>query len=248
MFRYYVRIALRSLYIQKIFPFINILGLSIGLAVVLLISMFSFNEMSFDKQFKESKNIYRVITQMNVMPYETMATSSGAFALAMQTAIPEVVAAVRIHRESYPVRFDENEEPNTFRVYWVDDDFFRLFDTPFLYGSPEDIFTRPNTIALSEKLVERLYGDKNPIGETFSLNDRHLMEVVAVFKSYPTNSSFAEFNSIASMQNSTPIPNFFRFPGLDNITFATFFLLSENADTAFVHAKMRDVITQVTDG
>ena len=248
MFIFFYKITWRSLSKRNVFPIINILGLSIGLAVVLLISMFNFNELSFDKSFKESNNIYRVNSIMKaLMPGEISPLTSNAFAPALQATIPEVLAAVRIKRESYHIRINSDEESRNFRVFWVDDEFFRLFDTPFIYGSPEDVFARPNTVALSEGEAKRFFGNSNPIGETFLLHDSHPMEVVAVFKNFPENSSFAEFVSIAPLKYSWP-NYFYTRVQLNDLTYATFCLLSEKADTALVHTKMRKALSDVTEG
>ena len=245
MYRYFFHITLRNLTKQGVFTIINILGLSIGLAVVLLISLFNFNELSFDRSFKESRNIYRVNSKMRVMRSgETSPMTSNAVAPAMQAEIPEVIAAVRIKRESYQIGIDD-EQMRT-RVCWVDDDFFQLFNTPFIYGTPEDVMTRPNAIALSEGEAKKMFGDQNPIGKTLLLNVEFRMEVVAVYKDYPENSSFTEFVTVAPSKYSWPA--FFRNERWDDISFVTFCLLHEKADVASVHTKMQKMLSDATGG
>ena len=92
MIKSFFTITLRSLSRQGVFSVINILGLSIGLAVVVLISLLNFYERSFDQSFKESKNIYRVNAKMwALMPGETSTSVPNALAPTMQNAIPEVM-------------------------------------------------------------------------------------------------------------------------------------------------------------
>ena len=246
MFRFFFNITWRSLTKRGVFPIINILGLSIGLAVVLLISLLNFNERSFDRAFKESKNIYRINSKLTAfMPGETFMSTSNATGPAMQEAIPEMTAAVRTYTDDFVVRI--NEHPMSIRVIWADEDFFRLFDTPFIHGTPEAVMTRPNAIAISEEMAKTLFGNSNPMGETFLIGNDHPMEVAAVFKDYPKNSSFSEHKIIAPFMHS-----FYAWRREQitwgNIDYETFCLLNANADTASVNAQMRKTLSDATEG
>jgi len=239
MFKYFLTITLRSLSRRGVFSIINILGLSIGLAVVLMISLLNFNERSFNRSFEESRNIFRINSYLTAfMPGETFMSTANATAPTMQEAIPEIIAAVRTYEESYVVQI--NDHQMRISVIWADEDFFRLFDTPFIHGSPEYVMSRPNAVVISESGAIRLFGNNNPVGETFSLDNRHLMTVTAVFRDFPTNSSFREHKMIAPFMYS--YPTWFRDNiHWGNIDFETFCLLVANADTALVNAKMRQV-------
>ena len=246
MFRFFFKITWKSLSKRNVFPIINISGLSIGLAVVLLISLLNFNERSFDRQFKESKNIYRINIKLTAfMPGETFMSTSNATGPAMQEAIPEVIAAVRTYPGSYVVRI--NDHPMRISLIWADKDFFQLFDTPFIHGTPEAVMSRPNAIAISEQMAKTLFGNNNPMGETFSLDNQHLMEVAAVYRDYPLNSSFREHKMIAPFMHSYPAW-MYQQVYWGNIDYETFCLLSANADTASVNAQMRKTIMDATDG
>ena len=242
---FFLNIMWRSLFRRGVFPIINILGLSIGLAVVLLISLLVFNERSFNKQFKENKNIYRINSNFTgLRTGETYCTTANAVGPAMNEAIPEVLAAVRIYPASFVVRIDEHLM--RINVMWADADFFKLFDTPFLLGTPQAVMSRPNAIAISEQMAKTLFGTGDPLGETFSLNDEFLMEVAAVYRDYPANSSFREFKMIAPLMYSFPswLNEQVNWGRLD---FETFCLLSTNADTALVNAKMHKTTSDATN-
>ena len=243
---FFLKITWRSLVRRGLFPIINILGLSIGLAVVLLISLLIFSERSFDKAFIESSNIYRINSNLTAfMPGQTFATVGNAVGPAMKEAIPEVLASTRTCHHSYVARVKEH--PMRINLIWADEDFFRLFDTPFLLGSPEAAMSRPNTVAISEEMARTLFGTGNPIGETFSLDNEHLMEVAAVYKDYPKNSSFWEYKIIAPFVHSYPtwIHDYIHWGNLD---YETFCLLVEKADTAHVGAQMRNVCSDANEG
>ena len=248
MFKFFSNITLRTLYKRGLFPIINVLGLSIGLTVVLLISLLVFHERSFDKGFKEGKHIYRINSKLTAyMPGETLAMTANAVGPAIQDAIPDVNCAVRTFRFSYYARIKDN--PIHIEVRWADKDFFKLFDTPFIHGTPEDVMSRPNAIAISEQMAKTLYGNDNPIGETFlifNLDDHYPVEVVAVYRDYPGNSSFREFKVIAPFKLSQP--SWIHETEWGNINFETFCLLNVNADTARVNAQMRKTIMDATAG
>jgi len=243
---FFLKITWRSLTQRGVFPIINIAGLSIGLAVVLLISLLIFSEKSFDRQFKQSKNIYRINCKLTAfMPGETFVSTANIVGPTMQESVPEIISAVRTYPGSYVVRI--NDHPMRINMMWADEDFFRLFDTPFLHGSPEAVMSRPNAIAISEEMAKTLFGKNNPMGETFSLDGKHLMEVAAVYQDFPKNSSFREHKMIAPFRHS--YPSWFRdrlYWG--NIEFETFCLLPEKADTASVGAQMRKLTSDATEG
>jgi len=230
------------------FPIINILGLSIGLAVVLLISLLIFYEQSFDRQFKEGKNVYRINSKLTaIMPGETLPITSPAMGPAIQEKIPEVITAVRTHRQWHNLLYDNN--PVDFNFTWADEDFFRLFNTPFIYGTPEAVMSRPNAIAISEELAKRVFGNKNPIGETLShtVYEQPPMEIVAVYKDYPKNSSIREIQAVGPMKHSYNTW-FNENPHWGNLSSETFCLLNANADTAAVRTKMEKIVSDAMAG
>jgi putative ABC transport system permease protein len=197
MFRYFFNIIWRNLTKKRdVFSMINILGLSIGLAVVLLIGLLIFNELSFDASFRESRNIYRINSELTrYRPGEIYCATNNFVGPAVKETVPEVAATVRTYSRSYVTHVGDNAFQIS--IIWADEDFFRLFDTPFLQGSSEVAMSRPNAVAISEKMAQKLFGNNSPAGETFLLDNRHPMEVIAVYKDFPTNSSLHEFQMIA---------------------------------------------------
>ena len=244
VFLFFLKISLKSLSRRGVFQVINIAGLSIGLAIVLLISLLVFNEQSFDRSFSESRNIYRINSNfIRLRPGETYCVTGNAVGPAMQEAIPEVISSVRTYPGSYVVRIKDH--PVRIKMVWADEDFFRLFDTPFLQGTPENVMSKPNTIAISEQMAKTLFGNDNPVGETFLLDNQHLMEVAAVYRDYPANSSFWEYKMIAPLIHSYPDWMHERI-SWGSLNFETFCLLSEKTDTEYVGVQMRKVVSEAT--
>ena len=243
---FFFKIIWRNLTKRDVFPVINILGLSIGLAAVLLISLLIFNELSFDKSFAESRNIYRINSVLTkYMPGTTSCATNNFVGPAVKEAIPEVITAVRTYSRSYVTRVNENVF--RIRIIWADEDFFHLFDTPFLQGSSEAAMTRPNVIAISETMAHQLFGNTSPIGETFLLDNQHPMEVTAVYKDFPANSSVHEFQMIAPYPHCFPASRLRQTMNWEDTDYETFCLLSKHADVEHVNAQMRELIAGLMD-
>ena len=239
---FFLNIILKKLVKRDVFSVINLLGLSIGLAVVLLISLLVFNERSFDKAFKEGNNIYRINSFLTgYRAGETWCGLGSAAGPAFKEAVPEILTAVRTIRRELAIKINDN--PIRIEVMYADEDFFQLFDTPFLFGAPETALSRPNTVAISEEESKRLFGTVNSVGETFLVDNRTLMEIAAVYKDYHKNSSFWEYKMISSLPHMIGTNVTWM-----NAVFETFCLLPEKVDTAQVAAKLRNVVLDANDG
>ncbi len=237
MIRYFFTIAKRSLTKQGMFPLINIVGLTAGLTVVLIICAMVFNEYSFDKSFRDGSRIYRVNSYFTkARAGETLGISSDAVAPAVREEIPEAEVAVRTSAETSVIKVGEIPFKID-KICWADEGFFRLFDRPFVYGSPETALSRPGTVAVSESTAETLFGDKNPLGETVLINNTQRMEVSAVYKDFPSNSSLRDYRMIGYHKFSVQ-------EKLDwnNVNYETFCLLTPGADASAVEARMQELL------
>ena len=240
MDRFFTKIFIRNLSRKGMFPIINIAGLSIGLAAVLLICAFIFNEYSFDKSFLHHQRIYRANMQLNelaqTMAGKTMSNSPKALAYAMKEEVPGVEAAVRVFVMPTIVRADE--QPFKIEKFcWADGDFFRLFDTPFSYGSPEEAFARRGTVTLSGSQAKVLFGDKNPMGEILTV-DNQPMEVSAVYMDFPANSSFAGYHVIGHFMSAA---SWINEPSWYDRGVETFLLLAPKTDVSVVEARSSSI-------
>ncbi len=238
--------SFRIIFRNKTYSLLNIFGLAIGLSVVLLICLLIYNERSFDTSFKEGQNIYRINSYLTqYMPGETYCGTGNALGPAIKEAVPEIISTVRTYPSTYMIRINNN--PMRFKITWADEDFFRLFDTSFLQGTPEAVMKQPNAIAISEKMAHKLFGEKNPMGETISLDDKFPMEIKAIYKDFPQNNSFHEYEAIGAFMHSYP-EGLYQTIQWGNIDFETFCLLSEKADTTSVGSQMRKVASDANNG
>ena len=233
---HFLNITWRALTKRGVFSTVNILGLSISLAVVLLMYLQIHHELSFDKSFNESENIYRVNARWHtaVRAGETSAITTGGLAQTMKDNIPGVKEAVRIWRRYHVLKAGDYEDDT--RIYLADEGFFDLFDTQVLYGSVEETLKRPgDAMALSETEARKIFGNRDPVGETVLFGPQ-TFEIVAVFKDFPINSSFYGFDKIVGT------PPVFNSPQVKfHLNYETFVLLHENVDTASVGQQLRRI-------
>lgn len=196
MFKNYFKTAIRNLLRNKIFSFINIFGLAVGMACSLLIFLFVKDELSYDRFNKDSANIYRVVKDFvnddgTIIPD---ATTPPALAVAMQRVIPGVNAARAFANPDWGQNFlfkYDNKKFNEQRIFFVDSNFFSVFTLPFVRGNAQNAFKDANSIVITESEAKKYFGNENPIGKRIQ-GDQFLgdMLVTGVIKNIPSNSHF----------------------------------------------------------
>jgi putative ABC transport system permease protein len=191
MFNNYLKIALRNLSRNKVFSFINIVGLAIGITCFITLGLFVLDELNYDEYNKNANQIYRVIVHSNINGLEsTNAKSSAPLGATLVKDFPEVIASARIgYFGQYNIRYKDK----TFSerdIYTADSNYFNIFTLPFLYGDSKTALVRPNSIVISETAAKKYFGNENPLGKTFTVNDTATFLITGVMKDYPKKSHF----------------------------------------------------------
>jgi len=247
---YHLKIAVRNLRQNSLFTILNIAGLAVGMTVVLIICAMIFNEYSFDKSFQNRSRIYRVNTVGVGINEETVSGfTAPPFAPAAEDEIPEVEFITRTCISQAVVKLSDD----FFKIEkfcWADKDFFRIFETPFIYGSPETALLEHGSVALSESKAAMLFGDLNPIGENILIDGINNMVVRAVYKDFPSNSSFADYSVIGQFLSShLPItPRDKGYYHWGNIGFETFCLLIDGVDSEHAEEQMQQLLEKNKGG
>jgi len=183
----YFKIAIRNLMKNKLFSFINISGMAIGLASCLLIGLFVWDEVLFDRFHPDGNRTYRVYNIANqsdgtsrylpIVPYP--------FASYMQKDFPEIESTLRMMDMYGELLFEAKDkkmmEPNGL---FAEPSVFDMLTLNVVSGNASDALTKPGTIALSSSLAKKYFGDRNPIGETIKVNNE-VNEITAVFSDPP---------------------------------------------------------------
>jgi len=224
MIRSYLKIAWRNLMKNKAFSFINILGLTIGITVCMMIFLFIMNEFSFDKFHKQGDRIYRVMRGFDSTK-PTVPWLSGPYATALLNDFPgEIKKAVRVMPSNALVSF-QNKAFNEKKEYLVDPDFFTLFSFPLTKGNPATVLKDPNSVVLTETTAKKYFGNEDPIGKIIEL-DKHLqLKVTGIAKDIPSNSHL-DFDLVHPLSIYYNEPWFQRWINNNNFTYI---LLDEHA-------------------
>lgn len=195
MFRLNLKIALRNLWKNKGNTFINITGLSIGMASCILIFIFIRYQLSYDQQFKNKDRIYRVVSYWKYLEGEEFSKGVPqplAPAMRNDFAMLDEVAAIQ---RSHGVLKIKDAAGNTRlktdeRTFYVEPGFFKIFGHQWLQGDPAKDLVAPNSVALSEEMATKLFGDwHNAVGQTIAYSDKADLKVTGVFADLPENSS-----------------------------------------------------------
>jgi putative ABC transport system permease protein len=243
MIKNYFKTAWRNLKAHRLFTLLNIAGLSAGLAISVLLYLFVVSELSFDKMYKNEKNIYRVL--VNSTGYGDLCNAPNAVAPALTDNLPEVKEAARMLKHGFGTNAfikAQNEDFVEKSFYFCDPSLLTIFDVKFLEGNPAVALTRPNTVILSERTAKRYFGKgnvsfKDAIGKTIVLDNDKTLEVTGIFKDFPENSTI-DCNVIASYTSTY----FSKNNSWGNASFETFCLLSDNRDIAAVEKKINGIL------
>lgn len=201
MFRSYVVIALRNLRRSKIYSVINILGLGIGFASVLMISMFILDEISFDGMHRNASNIYRVLRETRTDDGGVLGStgSSGSLSYILGDHFPEVESVVRLTPARRTVLLVDGE-PTTGRLSIVDSTFLSVFDFVLLQGDRRTALDEPSSLLITESKASAHFSGQSPVGTVVTLRDRYWggrYTVTGVLADPPANSSI-QFDFIAA--------------------------------------------------
>lgn len=182
MFFNYLKITIRNIQKHKAYSFINIAGLAIGLACCILILLWVQDELSYDRFHENAENLYAATFSNGSI---VTPTALGPF---LKAEYPEVIQTSRFSPQGRNLlKYKETEIYESGGIM-VDPDFVKMFTIQLMEGNPETALNDPNSILLSERFVQRLFGSRDPLGQTVIYATRLPLKVTGVFKDYPLNS------------------------------------------------------------
>src|SRR5688572_8380059 len=230
MFKNYFKIAFRNLWKHKVFSFINIMGLTVGITSCFLIFLYVKFEMSYDSMHKKADRIYRLVSDIKT-PSDIIHAGGPAWAVPphIKPDFPQVEEFVRVSSQSFLIRRG-NIKFQEERSAYADSGFFKVFDFPLLKGNPQTALTEPFSIILSETAAKKYFGKEEPLGQTLLFTgEGRAAKVTGIMKDIPENSQI-QADMLVSMSTLTKSFN----PGLDdqwgNYGSSAFLLLKEGTD------------------
>ncbi|MBI3717180.1 MAG: ABC transporter permease [Sphingobacteriales bacterium] len=244
MIKNYFIVAWRNLLRNKSFSTINILGLSLGLTCSLLILLWVQDEKKVDTFHSNNKSLFQVY-ERNF--YDGKVDANYATQGLLATELKRVIPGIE-----YSSGFESAAAPgsqNTFKAadktakrygQFAGNDFFKMFSFPLLQGNANNALTEPGTIAISEKMAEYFFGSaSDAIQKTIRFENTEDLQVTAVFKNVPANSSL-QFDFIRAWPDFIKQNNWVNNWG--NTDPQTFIQLKAGADATKVESKISDFI------
>jgi ABC-type antimicrobial peptide transport system permease subunit len=240
MYRSFFKTAWRNLIINKTNSFINIAGLSVGMAIAILIGLWIWDEFSFDKSFAH----YHRIAQ--VMQTETL---NGKVSTDKGNVMPLAAELREKYKEDFKyvvlstwtmnsMLRSEEKKINTQGNY-MEADAPAMFSLKMVAGSQKG-FQSSSTVLLSHSIARAIFGDEDPVGKTITIDANLSQQVVGVYEDFPTNSSFREVAFIAPFRDLTSWvkgneDNWY------NKSFQVFVQIADQADFKNVSARIKDI-------
>lgn len=186
-----IKIATRNIRKQRIYSFINIAGLSVGLASCILIFLYIRHELSYDRFHENADRIYRVTSEDHGRIYlnsPLWAQAHNGVSIAMGNEFPEVESVVRLNhwnesRLSYGnQRFLEDD------LIVADPELFDVFSFRLIQGDAKTALENPQSIILSKTIAAKYFGNESPLGKEMTFGDSTLLSVTGIFEDLPSNS------------------------------------------------------------
>ncbi|GAB2790389.1 ABC transporter permease [Rhabdobacter roseus] len=171
MIRNYFKIALRNILHSKLYTFINVLGLAIGISTCTLIALYVVDELSYDLHHQGADRIYRIASEVKG---ETWVAAAAPVAAGLKKDFPEVEQTTRLLRMPGVDKFllkNKETQKQFYEVngFYVDSTFFQLFSYDFKVGDKSTALNQPNSLIISEQMASKLFGSADPIGQVIQV-------------------------------------------------------------------------------
>jgi putative ABC transport system permease protein len=249
MFRNYVKITWRNILRHKGFSFINISGLSVGMACCILIMMYVAEELSYDNFHEKGPRIYRANTISSIgTNRRSFAVVPAVFSEEMAASTPEIEYSTRLMSAGlFRIRY-KNQEYDVSNLAFVDPSFFHIFSYDFTAGDPASALDKPDSFIITEEIARRIFGEKDPLGEMLTPvvqnTDMNPLQITGVLKNVPKNShlrfdALANIRGIQYVMRSERTPDFLLDPYYCRLE--TFFLLKRGADIPDLQKKINRI-------
>jgi putative ABC transport system permease protein len=253
MYRNYLVTAARNLARDKLYSFINISGLAVGLACAIFIVLFFRDEISYDAWIPDSAHLYRTEMTIVIPGRDPMKLSVSPFPMpsAMQDGIPEITGMTRLYPEQMIVTLGDRHFYES--VDLVDPSFFQVIKLPLVAGDPTSVLSQPESVVLSQAMARKYFGDASPLGQTLTVSANvigesgkiatHALTVTGVLRDLPHNTHLVADFVVPNSSQSDVLPQLLK-EDWDSQQGFGYVTLAPDADPRQVVAKTRSIIDQ----
>ena len=237
MLQNYFKVAVRSLLKNKLFSFINIFGLALGMACSLLIWLWVQDELSYNRFYPNLSRIYFIRSGYDWKGQTGAGEATpGPWQEAIEKQVPEVAAITKI-TWNRDLLIKAGEKSTKESGIYATNDYFKVFETPFISGTAANAIAQPTSIAISRKLAEKYFGSQNAVGKTVKVDNKNNFVVSAVFEDIPMNAT-ERFDWIINFKIQEE--DWMKWWG--NSSFKTYALLTPGANAAHAEKVMKQAI------
>jgi ABC-type antimicrobial peptide transport system permease subunit len=245
MFKLNLKIALRNLWKNKTSSFINVIGLSIGLAACLMLLLYVTYELNFDKQGKNSENLYTVMTNIpgdNGKISNTFEGSTTALGPLLKAEIPEIKHLARMnYLKQALIAVGENGFKKLGK--FAEPEILKLFDYKYITGNAATAMQNPKSVILTESTAKILFGSTQVLNRVVRYQDKENLTVSAVIKDMPENTSaLLKFDFLMPWAFYEMVDNSAKELNWGNFSFVTMLSLDPKADVTKINEKISKVV------
>ncbi len=249
MFKNYFKVAFRNLFKRKVYSFINITGLAVGLTCCILIALFIADETSYDKFHSKSDRIYRVTrdfwgnNKLSLLHLGHVAPPIGPL---LKQQFPDIQEVVRFFNSNdlFTIKDQSFKEQNG---YFAEPSAFKVFDFKVTKGDASKALNKPRTLMLSTTLAKKYFGNENPVGKTlkWQYNGQKMsLKITGVFEPFPDNAHFHPnyLISFSTLDNKKIYGRKGLKRNWGNNSFLTYILLPPNYNSKNISSKLDNFI------
>lgn len=239
MFKNYIKVAFRNIGKYKFFSAINILGMTTGVTACLLITMYVADELSYDRFHEKTNRIYQVGLHGKIAGQDIRTSNTcPPLSQALVEEVPDVAEATRVAPYfGQPVIKYNDLAFTEDKVFYADSNFFHVFSFVLLEGDPKAVLQEPNSVVLTEDMVQKYFGNEAPVGKLMTIGDNKTFKVTGIAANCPSNSHF-HFDMLLS---SSSAENLRSTVWLNNYLY-TYFVLNENGSVGNVNNRFNDLV------
>jgi len=238
----HLKFTLRNFRNRKLFTFVNLTGLTLGIVASSLIFIHIINELSYDRFNARSASVFRVYNtfSFNGTPSAWVQTPAPLAGF-LQNKFPEISSTVRISLLEKALVTSGELKFSDYRIIMADSSIFDIFTLPLLRGDKKIVLSQPNTVVLTRSAAEKYFGKEDPIGKILRYNRVNDLTVSGIMEDIPSNSHL-KFDMMIPMSSAKSFFGNDFFENRMNTVVATYILVRPGTDPK----KLGESVTQST--
>jgi putative ABC transport system permease protein len=241
MFKNHLKIAYRNFVRHKLYSFINVFGLAIGLSICMIISLWVLRELSYDRFHEKADRIYRIERELfRENLYSRWPITGGRYKQALIDDFPEIVNAVRLWRREFALK-DHKNVIHRQQMFAVDNSVFDIFDFHLEEGDEKNALSDPMTVVLTRENAVRYFGMGNAVGKSLTFEWQGELtdfKVTGILKEVPQNSHI-HFDMLLSIASYKEEP----YSDWRSNYLYTYVLVAENTSKQDLEEKLKTFVT-----